>query len=142
MVEISPPEEQSQIVNFAGHLIQQTSKIHMNLEQDFILTTEDKLRLSLAKHFTRMEQKKAWLTPLGILLTIIVVFPTTEFKLFVFSADTWQAAFIISAGLASIWLVKAVYQARISSTTDDLITEIKRNAIAHENSGTEIDLQH
>ncbi len=131
MSEHIPPIEQSQIVNFAGQLIQQTSKVHFNLEQEFILTTDDKIRLCLTDHLSRMEKRTAWVAPLGILLAILVVFPTTTFKSFLVSAETWEAVFMISAALSFIWLIKTLWQARVSTSMDKVIDDIKRTAIVH-----------
>lgn len=133
-----PPVEQSQIVNFAGQLIQQTSKVHFNLEQEFILTTDDKIRLCLTDHLSRMEKRTSWIAPFGILLAILVAFPTTTFQTFIVSAETWEAVFIISAILSFGWLAKAVWQARVSTSMDKVIDDIKRTAIAHETTKTNV----
>ena len=130
--------EQSQIVNFAGQLIQQTSKVHFNLEQEFILTTDDKIRICLTDHLSRMEKRTSWIAPLGVLLAILVVFPTTTFKSFIVSAETWEAIFIISAILSFVWLIKNLWQARVSTSMDKVIDDIKRTALAHEISNNNV----
>ena len=130
----TPPLEQAEIVSFAGELIQKTSKIYLNLGQEFILTTDDKFRLCLNKHLSRVEKRKAWMTPFGILLAILIVFPTTTFQPFVCSAETWEAAFIISGLISLGWLIRSIWQARVSTSTDDVMADIKRTAIAHEES--------
>lgn len=130
----TPPIGQAEIVSFAGALIQKTSKIYLNLGQEFILTTDDKVRLCLNKHLSRMEKGRAWMTPLAILLTILIVFPTTTFQPFVCSAETWEAVFIISGLICFGWVVSSIRQARVSTSIDDIMADIKRTAIAHETS--------
>lgn len=130
------PIEQSEIVEFAGQLIQKKSKIHLNLDQEFILTTEDKVLLCLTKHLSRMGKKNAWITPLGILLTILVVFPTTTFQSFFLSAETWEAFFIISGLLSFIWLIISIKQSRVSTSINEVVAEIKKTAIKPEKPTT------
>ena len=132
------PPEQGEIVTYAGKLIQRTSKIHLNLGQEFVLTTDDKIRLCLNKHLSRVEKQNAWITPLGILLTIIIVFPTTQFQSFVFSAETWEAIFIVVCAICFGWLVRTRWQSRVSTSIDDVMNEIKRTAIATDTSRTVI----
>jgi hypothetical protein len=136
MSDSIPPVEQAQIVSFAGQLIQQKSKVHFNLEQEFILATEDKIRLCLADHLARMERRNAWIAPLGILLTIILVFVTTTFKSFIFSSETWEAFFLFALIISVLWSIKAFWQARVSTSIDDVIADIKRTAIAHKTPDT------
>lgn len=126
----TPALEQAEIVSFAGELIQKTSKIYLNLGQEFIWTTDDKVRLCLNKYLSRVEKRKAWVTPLGILLTILIVFPTTTFQPFVCSGETWEAAFIISGLISLVWLIRSIWQARVSTSVDDVMVDIKRSAIA------------
>jgi len=124
----TPPSGQAQIVEFAGQLIQQNAKVHFDPEQEFILATEEKIRLCLAKYVARIENKKAWPTPLGILLAILVIFPTTTFADFVLNAATWEAIFIIAGILSFVWLIRAVWQARESVSIDDIITDLKQSS--------------
>jgi hypothetical protein len=43
----NPPAEQSRVTDVAVQVIQKISHVHLNLEQNFIFTTEDKMRLCL-----------------------------------------------------------------------------------------------
>ena len=91
---VSPPTPLPD--DLAARFIQEDSNVTYNLGQNVIVTTEDKIRLCLTKHLQRIEQKNSWAVPLGILLTILIIFPTTTFKDFIVSAEVWQAIFIIS----------------------------------------------
>lgn len=118
------------LMGFASQFMQDTSKVYSNLGQEIIITTEDKIRLCLIEHLSRMEKRNAWIAPLGILITIIIVFPTTTFREFLFfSADTWKAIFVISGIIAVVWLARALLQARISSSLTDVVRNIKATGI-------------
>lgn len=150
--ELTPPEEQEQIGTFAaytGQLMQQTSRVHFNVGQEIVVTTEDKVWRILTNHLSRIEKRNAWITPLGILITLIVIFPTASFRKFVFSAETWKAIFFIAALLSFCWFVKGLWQSKGSAsiadfvksllqgrrpTINDVVNEIKKTAIATEMS--------
>jgi hypothetical protein len=116
----------SQIVN--------VSELHLNVSQDFIITTEDKIRLALDRHMDRMGQKRSWVTPFGILLTIILTFINSSFKNAGISAATWQAIFIIGGIISAIWLVRAIFLAFQSETVDDVVKQLKEDSHLQKNS--------
>lgn len=108
--------------------------VHSNLHQEIIQITEDKLRLVLSEYLAVLEQKKSWIAPLGILLTLILVFVTAEFKKFYFSQTTWEAFFLMATLLTFIWLCKSAYMALNAKTIDDVVSCIK-NVQATDNEG-------
>jgi hypothetical protein len=123
-------DQVSVLMGVASQFIQDTSKVYSNLGQDIIITTDDKIRLCLIEHLSKMEKKNAWIAPLGILLTIIIVFPTTTFREFLFlSADTWKAIFIIGGIISFVWLIRTIIQARVSSSLADVVKSIKESGI-------------
>jgi uncharacterized membrane protein YqjE len=102
--------------------------VHTNLQQEVIQITEDKLRLVLSNYLTALEQRKSWIAPLGLLLTIIVVFSTSTFKDAYFKASTWEAFFLMGGFLTCIWLILSVIKAINTKKIDDVLTEIKDNS--------------
>ncbi|EHK8978240.1 hypothetical protein M5216_004482 [Vibrio vulnificus] len=111
-----------------GRLVEETvevTNVHSNLNQEVIKITTDKLKLILKDYLTLMEKKRDWIAPLGIFLTIVVVLSTTTFKVAYFSAETWEAIFIISAFLSGSWLVKALWTAIKSPSIEDVVEKIK-----------------
>jgi uncharacterized membrane protein YqjE len=102
--------------------------VHTNLQQEVIQITEDKLRLVLSNYLTALEQRKSWIAPLGLLLTIIVVFSTSTFKDAYFKASTWEAFFLMGGFLTCIWLILSVIKAVNTKKIDDVLTEIKDNS--------------
>ena len=83
-------------------------KWHINLSQDCIVTTEDKIRLWQIKNINdirRIKDVRAWINPALILITIIVTFVTSTFNKFILKPELWEALFIFG-GLATLgWLI-------------------------------------
>jgi len=101
-------------------------EVHLNVAQNIIVTTEDKLRLHLDGYLKKMERKNSWIAPLGILVAIILSFVTADFKDIGLKAATWQAIFIIAAIIAFAWLILSICQRAKTFTIDELIDKIKR----------------
>ncbi|MCK2045596.1 MULTISPECIES: hypothetical protein [Chromohalobacter] len=102
------------------------TEVHSNIDQRIIQITEDKLTLILNEHLSNIEMKNSWMAPLGILATLLVVFATTDFKTAFFSADTWQAIFIISTILTVVWLIKSLYRLYQSESISTVLAKIKQ----------------
>lgn len=99
--------------------------VHINTSQQLIITTEDKLHLCLLRNKQYLGKKTAWITPLGILLTLVVTFATTTFRDIGFSAYTWEAIFFIAGILAFVWLLWAIIQA-IRAKSVDIAKELTK----------------
>lgn len=125
--ETTPPKEGIETGSTADLVV--ASELYLiNLPPDVITTTEDKVRLCLSEHLKKMEKKKSWVTPLGILLALIATLITTNFKDVGLAAPTWQAIFIIAAILSSVWLIFSVIEASRSEKIEDIISELKRHS--------------
>ena len=73
-------------------------RVDTNVRQQIIITTADKARLCLYAALDRMEQRRAWMAPAGILATLVVIFPTTTFNNFLgLSKEYWRALFTFAA---------------------------------------------
>lgn len=103
--------------------------IHSNLDQEIIQITEDKLRLVLNQHVAEAEQRKAWIAPLGLLVAILTVFATSNFKDAFFKAPTWEAIFFITGLLSAGWLVWTVRQSLQSPSVQDIVEKVKNRSI-------------
>lgn len=111
------------------HIFKTLSKTSLiaNLDNDVIATTEDKLRLNLIKYQDKLGKKKDWLTPFGILVTIILKFASSEFKDFILAKNTWEALFIMIGIASFIWLLKTLPKAFGDTSLEKLIQEIKNS---------------
>jgi hypothetical protein len=103
----------------------QNTRVHFNLDQNAIITTEDKVRLVLLTHLAILEQKKSWIAPAGIFITILTSFVTTNFRDFWLQASTWEAIFLLSGVASFIWLLIALKQAYSAPSVDNIVSELK-----------------
>lgn len=105
---------------------------YKNIDQNLITTTEDKLELLLIKYANKLENKKSWLTPLGIFITLFLVPLTTEkFKdAFSIPAAVWQAIFYLGIVISFFWLIGSLYSllwVNRKITIDYIINQLKKN---------------
>ncbi|MCI0612012.1 hypothetical protein L0244_03395 [bacterium] len=105
------------------------SNMHQNVHQVIITITEDKAYRCINEHKNLLEQEKAWIAPLGIFLTLVLALITSDFRQALFlNADVWKAAFLISAAVTLIWLIRtvpAIFRKR-KTTIDNLLEELKK----------------
>ena len=108
-------------------------EIFPNLNQQVIMTTEDRLRICLIENLKKAEKKYDWIAPFGILIAIVTTFVTTSFKNVVLSSQTWEAIFIIGGIASFIWLIIALKHAFIKINLDHIISDIKTSQKQSEN---------
>ncbi|MCH3883223.1 hypothetical protein [Tenacibaculum aquimarinum] len=105
------------------------SQVRINTQSELIEITEDKLENILLKHLSKLNKIKGWLTPVSLLLTILIVLLTAEFKLFWgVEKEVWKAIFILGLVATIIWSIITIINAikcSKSSTVTFLINEIK-----------------
>ncbi|OIQ89763.1 hypothetical protein GALL_283270 [mine drainage metagenome] len=102
------------------------TEIHENTSQELISITGDKLKLILLQNLSLIESNKAWQMPLSLLLTIILVFCSADFKdAFGLQKNVWSAIFIISSIICAIWLIVCLFKLKKSITVDGVIDLIK-----------------
>lgn len=102
------------------------AQVHTNLNQEIIQITDDKLRLALDEHMRKREDSRNWMGPFGILLAVIIVFCSSEFKTaFGIPAATWQALFLVMGVIAFVSLINTAIRIFRSPTTDSLMNRIK-----------------
>ncbi len=100
-------------------------RVSLNVAQSVIVTTEDKIRLSLASYLKNSKRRTDWIAPLSILVAIIATLVTATFNDFVLSSATWKAIFVITGFGAAFWLIKTLFDLRNKTTIEELIEEIK-----------------
>lgn len=108
-------------------------EIFPNLNQQVIMTTEDRLRICLIENLKKAEKKYDWVAPLGILIAIIIAFITSSFQDVVLSSQTWEAIFIIGGIASFIWLLIALKHAFVKIDLDHIISDIKTSQKNSEN---------
>jgi hypothetical protein len=116
-------------------LMVENSKVKSSLGEIIIISTEDKIELCLMKHLGDLENKRGWITPFGLLLTVFLTFLTTDFKEWYISKETWQAIFLIAEAIFLGWLIIAVIKARRTKSVKDILEEIKKSSIKFDDEG-------
>ena len=112
-------------VTFGKDLFQATT-VHINVGQEVIMVTEDKLRLCLMAHSHALAVRVNWVAPVSLLVTILLVFASTDFRQFIFAPDTWRAVFAICGTGAAVWATVAIVKAgRVRTSIGGIVAELK-----------------
>jgi transcriptional regulator with XRE-family HTH domain len=106
------------------------SQVFLNLARDFIVFDEPSLRLHHMTRLKNMGEKRAWIAPLGILLTTFLTLTSATFGDFLsVDASTWKALFMLTAFGSFCWLIVAIVKALKAKSLDDLIEDTKRDTL-------------
>lgn len=106
------------------------SEVKSNLGENIFISTEDKIKICLMDYLKDLGEKKSWITPLGLFVTIAITFSTTEFKdSFGLPKETWQAVFFIAGIMILFWFFYTVGNAGKTKTVDEVIEELKKSRI-------------
>lgn len=89
-------------------------EVYENLDQEVIITTTDKVKLCLIEHRRALRAQWDWVTPLGILISLIPSLVAADFQNKGFKAETWEAIFIVASIVSGIWLVCTVIQSLVT----------------------------
>jgi hypothetical protein len=102
-------------------------EVFADLNQEVIVTTEDKLKLTLTTYYNKVGRKRDWVAPFGIMLTTLTIFLTSTFKDFIVSSNTWQAIFILVFIGSLVWFIFSLKHAFKENKIEDIIIELKKN---------------
>lgn len=120
-------EKTTFIPNLPKQILEE-STLHLNLSEGFIFITEDKVRICLMKYVEYLEKRGSWIAPAGILITIITVVVTADFKNKLFPKEVWSALFIVAGIVSLVWLIFAISKTKKIKTIDDVINDLKLKA--------------
>lgn len=100
-----------------------------NVNQEFIVTTRDKLELVLLKTRDALISQRDWVTPAGLIISFLTTLLTSEFEdKFGISKSIWNAIFIVATLACVFWLFRAlynVYRTKDYGSTEKIIERIK-----------------
>lgn len=104
--------------------------IHSNTSQELVVITLDKLRLIIYEHKEALSRSREWQTPAGMVVTILLVFATTDFRdALLLSAATWRAFFLMALVLTILWLARNLWVLLKSGEVDDVVERIKKTTL-------------
>ena len=110
-----------------------TSSYYTNVRQDFIMTTEDKIRLCLIKYQNILKLKNDWIAPAGMLIALIATLVVaSDFKEFLsISPEGWRAIFIVGMITSFLILLRSLYYIYINrknNAIETIIQELKESS--------------
>ena len=88
---------------------QLVTRVHVNVSQELIQVTEDKLTLILERHSLSLARRGAWIPPLTLLLPILTTLITAKFEDIILPSATWSSVFVVAAALSVIWLIRTIF---------------------------------
>lgn len=107
----------------------QIVEVHVNVDQEIIQITEDKLRLILKDHLHLLTLKGGWVAPFSVLVSIVTTFCTAKFDTFIgLGPDFWKALFTLVGVASIVWLLVAMNSGRKVLTLDELINKVKNKS--------------
>jgi hypothetical protein len=121
-----PPETRIELTD----AVVQYSQVSVNVGQDFIATTKDKLELILLKYQDALRAKHEWIAPAGILLAVLPTLLGAQFTDFLsLKKEVWEALYLIAALGSLGWLAASIvrsYRTRESRGVACVINRIRR----------------
>ena len=122
MTQFKPPRRSG----FSGI---QVVDVHVNVDQEIIQITEDKLRLILKNHLDSLTQEGGWVAPFSVLISIVTTFCTAKFDTFIgLGPEFWRASFVLVGIVSTAWLLTALNKINKALTHDEFINKVKNKS--------------
>ncbi|WP_223524944.1 hypothetical protein [Pseudomonas sp. A-B-26] len=101
-------------------------EVHDRTAQEVIIITSDKLELELEFHIRSLAASKQWQSPLSLLIGVVVIFCTSNFKdAFGLKAEVWSAVFFVAGIIFMFLFVRSLFELKSARTVKDFIKLIK-----------------
>lgn len=115
---------------FDLHAVFKESKVHANVAQEVIVTTEDRATLCLMRHRSALETKSQWVAPASLLAAIVATLVTSEFHDFLrIPREVWHALFLVTLFLSVGWLIASlirIFMKRKARSIEAIIAALKQ----------------
>jgi len=113
-----------------SRLILNSSTVKSALGETVIVSTEDKIRICLMKYLEDLSEKKEWMVPFGLFLSILLTFLTTDFRdTFGVSKENWKIIFVVAEIGFFIWLCKTLIKAGFAMNVEQVLDKIKKTSM-------------
>jgi hypothetical protein len=126
----TPNPKRGAIIELDQEDFQSEVVIHKNLTQDVLLTTEDKMKLTLIEYREVLASRNEWLGAGTLTLSFLSSLVLTNFKdIGPISAATWQASYLLFFLLALARFINVLYRMyanRNKASIDYVIKRIKQ----------------
>lgn len=121
-------DKSKKITAFIEEQVFDRSEVYISFP-DYICNTEDKIYRCLLDYSNNLNKRgNGWHTPLGIFITIVIIFPISTFKTtFGVPPEIWFAIFKIVGGIAFVWFIISYFKTILSKKIDieDIIIQLK-----------------
>jgi hypothetical protein len=122
MTQIKPPRRNG----FNGV---QVVDVHVNVDQEIIQITEDKLRLILKDHLDSISQSGGWVAPFSVLVSVVTTFCTAKFDTFIGLGPEFWRSFFTLIGIASlVWLFVAYRKGQKALSLNEFVNKVKNKS--------------
>jgi uncharacterized membrane protein len=91
---------------FSGRLT-----IHMNVGQEVVVTTVDKVRICLMESRDCLTAQREWLTPGSLFLALVTTLAAAEFREFILKPSAWQALYVLGSLVTFVWSIVTAWRA-------------------------------
>lgn len=117
----------------------------VNINQNLITVTEDKVQLCLNKNLQRIGGKR-WLHPLSLLSSLLLALATSEFdKLAWVSSELLRAIFIVSSLITAGWLIWEIMSSgkvkEMPQAIQDIFNDLRGQSLTNESLQTQISFE-
>jgi hypothetical protein len=99
--------------------------VYSNTDHHIIQISQERLQLILERNIAIVEKKDAWHVPFGVIMTLLPVFVTADFRNVGLSAETWKAFFIIICILAVVSIIRSIMKRDAVLSVDEIVERIK-----------------
>lgn len=106
------------------------SAVYLNVGQDVIVVSEDRMRLQLNDLVASARRGQKWHTPIGMLLTEVVALADSNFHPFIsLSPEQWDMLLDVLICLTTLWLLKTLINGwrTASVSIDGFIDSLKED---------------
>jgi hypothetical protein len=122
--------EESADVTTMVSTLKYAKEVHLNVSQEVIITTQDKVRLCLNEHVSKLNRRQQWMTPLGMLIGVGGIFATSTFRSNPLgSAEFWKALFVLIMIICGIWFLWTLARLTRACTIEDVIEGLKTASV-------------
>lgn len=103
--------------------------VHVNVDQEIIQITEDKLRLILKDHLDSVALKGSWVAPFSVLVSVVTTFCTAKFDSFIgLGPEFWKSSFTLVGIASAVWLYVAFRRGQKVMTIDEFVNRVKNKS--------------
>ena len=108
---------------------QALNAVHVNVSQETIVVTGDKMRLVLNDVLISAKRQQAWHAPAGLLLSEVATLVASTFHSAMgLTGDQWNVLFVVGMIVTMLWLPLAITRGRRQPSVDEILGLLKNRS--------------